>query len=100
MHGSTPTKERARTASAHQHLGPKWMVRSGGQTCAAEAVHWSMEIHPRFPAELGGLELASGIRVISGLPEEWARTLCNQVGGGGRRYSGVDGGALGASQLL
>lgn len=45
----------------------------------AEAVHWSMEIHPRFPAELGGLELASGIRVISGLPEEWARTLCNQV---------------------
>mmetsp|Transcript_79583 Transcript_79583/g.251490 ORF Transcript_79583/g.251490 Transcript_79583/m.251490 type:complete len:925 (+) Transcript_79583:97-2871(+) len=39
----------------------------------AEAVHWVLEVHPRFPAELGGVELASGIRVISGLPEDWAQ---------------------------
>jgi len=40
-----------------------------------EAVHWVLEVHPRFPAELGGIELASGIRVISGLPEDWAQRL-------------------------
>jgi len=40
---------------------------------ADEAVHWVLEVHPRFPAELGGVELASGIRVISGLPEDWAK---------------------------
>mmetsp|Transcript_125727 Transcript_125727/g.402412 ORF Transcript_125727/g.402412 Transcript_125727/m.402412 type:complete len:808 (-) Transcript_125727:106-2529(-) len=40
-----------------------------------EAVHWVMEVHPRFPAELGGMELASGIRVISGLPEDFAQQL-------------------------
>lgn len=44
-----------------------------------DAVHWLLEIHPRFPAELGGLELASGIRVISGLPEDWAQNLRKQV---------------------
>jgi len=45
----------------------------------SEAVHWSVEIHPRFPAELGGLELASGIRMVSGLPEEWARTMKTHI---------------------
>merc|ERR1711870_113276 len=43
------------------------------------AVHWVVEIHPRFPAELGGLELASGIRVISGLPEDWAQQFRKAV---------------------
>merc|ERR1719203_1359965 len=46
---------------------------------ADEAVHWVVEIHPRFPAELGGLELASGIRVISGLPEDIAQLLRKKV---------------------
>merc|ERR1712228_1071758 len=46
---------------------------------AEDAVHWLLEIHPRFPAELGGLELASGIRVISGLPEDFAQTLKRKV---------------------
>jgi len=44
-----------------------------------DAVHWLLEIHPRFPAELGGMELASGIRVISGLPEDFAQTLAKEV---------------------
>lgn len=46
-----------------------------------DAVHWVLEIHPRFPAELGGMELASGIRVISGLPEDWAQTLSKTIRG-------------------
>merc|ERR1712157_442635 len=46
---------------------------------ASEAVHWVMEVHPRFPAELGGMELASGIRVISGLPEDWAQQFRKTV---------------------
>jgi len=44
-----------------------------------KAVHWVAEVHPRFPAELGGMELASGIRVISGLPEDWAQDLRNAL---------------------
>lgn len=40
-----------------------------------EAFHWTLEVQPRFPADLGGVELASGIRVISGLPEDFARDL-------------------------
>lgn len=44
-----------------------------------DAVHWLLEIQPRFPAELGGLELASGIRVISGLPEDWAQLLRRKI---------------------
>jgi UDPglucose--hexose-1-phosphate uridylyltransferase len=39
------------------------------------SVHWLLEVHPRFPADLGGIELASGIRVISGLPEDMAVEL-------------------------
>lgn len=45
----------------------------------ANAVHWVLEVHPRFPAELGGLELASGIRVISSLPEDWAQRLRTDI---------------------
>jgi len=45
------------------------------ESVGEESVHWVLEIHPRFPAELGGVEIASGIRVISGLPEDWAKRL-------------------------
>jgi len=44
-----------------------------------KAVHWTAEVHPRFPAERGGMELASGIAVISGLPEDWAQELRNAI---------------------
>jgi hypothetical protein len=37
--------------------------------------HWIVEIRPRFPADLGGFEIASGIRVVSGLPEDHAKDL-------------------------
>lgn len=40
-----------------------------------EAFHWSCEVHPRFPADIGGIQLATGIRVINGLPEDNAREL-------------------------
>lgn len=40
-----------------------------------KAVHWVMDVHPRFPAEQGGIEIASGIRVMSGLPEDWAQLI-------------------------
>lgn len=49
------------------------MAHLGDQ--AQEALHWSVEVHPRFPADLGGMEVASGIRVISGLPETWGQEL-------------------------
>lgn len=41
----------------------------------SDAVHWVLDIHPRFAAEQGGIEIASGIRVMSGLPEDWAQNL-------------------------
>lgn len=37
--------------------------------------HWIVEIRPRFPADLGGFEIASGIRVVSGLPEDHAADM-------------------------
>mmetsp|Transcript_7976 Transcript_7976/g.22431 ORF Transcript_7976/g.22431 Transcript_7976/m.22431 type:complete len:567 (-) Transcript_7976:157-1857(-) len=37
--------------------------------------HWSLEVRPRFPADLGGFEIASGIRVVTGLPEDHAAEL-------------------------
>jgi len=37
--------------------------------------HWILEFRPRFPADLGGFEIASGIRVVSGLPEDHAEEL-------------------------
>lgn len=37
--------------------------------------HWIVEVRPRFPADVGGLELASGVRVVSGLPENHAAEL-------------------------
>jgi len=37
--------------------------------------HWHLEVDFRFPADLGGVEIASGIRVISGLPEDFAKEL-------------------------
>jgi len=48
--------------------------------------HWIMEIRPRFPADLGGFEIASGVRVVSGLPEDQAaelRTWVNERLGSG-----------------
>jgi len=39
--------------------------------------HWRLEVQPRFQADLGGVEVASGIRVNGrqGLPEEFAQEL-------------------------
>lgn len=37
--------------------------------------HWILEFRPRFPADLGGFEIASGIRVVTGLPEDHAAEL-------------------------
>jgi len=37
--------------------------------------HWLLEFRPRFPADLGGFEIASGIRVVTGLPEDHAAEL-------------------------
>jgi galactose-1-phosphate uridylyltransferase len=39
------------------------------------AYHWLLEFRPRFPADLGGFEIASGIRVVTGLPEDHAAEL-------------------------
>lgn len=39
------------------------------------AFHWILEFRPRFPADLGGFEIASGVRVVSGLPEDHAAEL-------------------------
>jgi len=40
-----------------------------------KSAHWTLEILPRFPADLGGLELASGIRCLNGMPADHAREL-------------------------
>lgn len=40
-----------------------------------QSAHWTLEILPRFPADLGGLELASGIRCLNGMPADHAREL-------------------------
>lgn len=37
--------------------------------------HWIVEFRPRFPADLGGFEIASGVRVVTGLPEDHAHQL-------------------------
>merc|ERR1712060_368488 len=37
--------------------------------------HWILEFRPRFPADLGGFEIASGVRVVTGLPEDHAAEL-------------------------
>eukprot|EP00928_Gymnodinium_smaydae_P004362 TRINITY_DN11491_c0_g5_i1.p1 TRINITY_DN11491_c0_g5~~TRINITY_DN11491_c0_g5_i1.p1 ORF type:complete len:584 (+),score=119.78 TRINITY_DN11491_c0_g5_i1:174-1925(+) len=39
------------------------------------SLHWFMEIRPRFPADVGGFEIASGVRVVTGLPEDHAAQL-------------------------
>mmetsp|Transcript_17442 Transcript_17442/g.55807 ORF Transcript_17442/g.55807 Transcript_17442/m.55807 type:complete len:551 (+) Transcript_17442:77-1729(+) len=41
--------------------------------------HWILEFRPRFPADLGGFEIASGVRVVSGLPEDHAAELRSWV---------------------
>jgi galactose-1-phosphate uridylyltransferase len=41
--------------------------------------HWHLEVDFRFPADLGGVEIASGIRVICGLPEDFAKELRSAV---------------------
>eukprot|EP00441_Pelagodinium_beii_P021431 CAMPEP_0197674096 /NCGR_PEP_ID=MMETSP1338-20131121/82252_1 /TAXON_ID=43686 ORGANISM="Pelagodinium beii, Strain RCC1491" /NCGR_SAMPLE_ID=MMETSP1338 /ASSEMBLY_ACC=CAM_ASM_000754 /LENGTH=442 /DNA_ID=CAMNT_0043254433 /DNA_START=52 /DNA_END=1376 /DNA_ORIENTATION=+ len=41
----------------------------------AKCFHWIMELRPRFPADVGGFEIASGVRVVSGLPEDHAEQL-------------------------
>jgi len=40
-----------------------------------KSFHWVMEMRPRFPADVGGFEIASGIRVVSGLPEDHAKDM-------------------------
>jgi len=39
------------------------------------AFHWTLEFRPRFPADFGGFEIASGVRVVTGLPEDHAEQL-------------------------
>eukprot|EP00930_Biecheleria_cincta_P081276 TRINITY_DN700_c0_g1_i2.p1 TRINITY_DN700_c0_g1~~TRINITY_DN700_c0_g1_i2.p1 ORF type:complete len:393 (+),score=75.07 TRINITY_DN700_c0_g1_i2:28-1179(+) len=39
------------------------------------AFHWTLEFRPRFPADFGGFEIASGVRVVTGLPEDHAEEL-------------------------
>eukprot|EP00440_Ansanella_granifera_P074683 gb/GFBE01081048.1/.p1 GENE.gb/GFBE01081048.1/~~gb/GFBE01081048.1/.p1 ORF type:complete len:561 (+),score=94.65 gb/GFBE01081048.1/:1-1683(+) len=41
----------------------------------ADAFHWILEFRPRFPADVGGFEIASGVRVVTGLPEDHAEQL-------------------------
>lgn len=40
-----------------------------------KAFHWILEFRPRFPADFGGFEIASGVRVVTGLPEDHAEQL-------------------------
>lgn len=40
-----------------------------------DAFHWILEFRPRFPADVGGFEIASGVRVVTGLPEDHAEQL-------------------------
>lgn len=44
-----------------------------------EFIHWILEFRPRFPADVGGFEIASGIRVVTGLPEDHAAELRSWV---------------------
>lgn len=37
--------------------------------------HWILELRPRFPADVGGFEISSGVRCVSGLPEDQAADL-------------------------
>lgn len=39
------------------------------------AFHWTLEIQPRFASQIGGVELASGVRVGDRLPEDAASEL-------------------------
>lgn len=41
----------------------------------SQCFHWILEIRPRFPADVGGFEINSGIRVVTGLPEDHAAEL-------------------------
>jgi len=52
-------------------LGDKAVTKSELES----AFHWIVEIRPRFPADVGGFEIASGIRVVSGLPEDHAAEI-------------------------
>jgi UDPglucose--hexose-1-phosphate uridylyltransferase len=45
------------------------------------AVHWVVEIMPRLEGDVGGVELASGIRVVNGLPEDFASDLRKAIEG-------------------
>lgn len=49
------------------------------QKAPEEAFHWFVEVYPRFPADTGGVEMASGIRVVGGLPEDCAVVLKRAV---------------------
>lgn len=44
-----------------------------------DAFHWTLEIQPRFAAQIGGVELATGIRVGDRLPEDAAKELRGAV---------------------
>lgn len=49
--------------------------REVSQEEISSCLHWILEFRPRFPADLGGFEIASGVRVVSGLPEDHAAEL-------------------------
>mmetsp|Transcript_80717 Transcript_80717/g.237209 ORF Transcript_80717/g.237209 Transcript_80717/m.237209 type:complete len:584 (+) Transcript_80717:82-1833(+) len=58
-------------------------VRARGREVSQDDIsacfHWILEFRPRFPADLGGFEIASGVRVVSGLPEDHAAELRSWV---------------------
>lgn len=66
-----------RSAPCDPHL------RLRGEEVSSEQVnracHWILEFRPRFQADMGGFEIASGIRVVSGLPEDHAAELRSWV---------------------
>jgi len=62
-----------RTAPCVDHI--RLRGREVGADEIAACCHWMLELRPRFPADLGGFEIASGVRVVSGLPEDHAAEL-------------------------
>mmetsp|Transcript_81474 Transcript_81474/g.134632 ORF Transcript_81474/g.134632 Transcript_81474/m.134632 type:complete len:112 (+) Transcript_81474:30-365(+) len=44
-----------------------------------ESYHWTCQITPRFPADVGGIEVATGLGVVSGLPADHAKVLREAV---------------------
>jgi galactose-1-phosphate uridylyltransferase len=40
-----------------------------------KSFHWFIVVQPRFPADIGGFELVSGIRMVDCLPDDNAREM-------------------------